>query len=66
MAPVASCPLHPEEPFTATCAACGRVFCGRCASNLPGPPPGDCPTCKRVETTAFFDAAEEIDRLDLF
>lgn len=63
--PPTHCPLHPDEPLTATCTACGRIFCRRCAGNLPGPLPGECPTCKMVETTAFLDAAEETDWPDL-
>jgi len=59
------CPLHPEEAVTVVCAACGRTFCRRCAGELPGPLPGECPTCQMLETTAFLNAVEEDDLPDL-
>jgi len=60
------CPLHPDEVVTAVCTACGRTFCRRCAGEIAGPLPDECPTCKMLETTGFLDAAEEIDFPDFF
>ncbi len=61
-----ACPLHPEEPITALCTACGRIYCRRCAGEVPGPLPDTCPTCRTLETTAFLDMAEETEFPDFF